>query len=165
MSSSIKASECTIQLHCFQKCLCESKYRIRACHIARESVLVFMFSYLSYSPKSFQIPQYYIVFNYFSQCMLQMFFIYFSAVPNRFKYLQSACFKDIVFKMFSVVRNRLNTVRMQALEILFSKTCSAFPNRFKQCENEWFRYIIFKNISVVLNRFKYVRIHVLETLV
>ena len=92
-------------------------------------------------------------------------FIYFSAVPNRFKYLQSACFKDIVFKMFSVVRNRLNTVRMHALEILFSKTCSAFPNRFKQCENECFRYIISKNISVVLNRFKYVRLHVLETLV
>jgi len=35
-----------------------------------------------------------------------MFSIFFSAVPNSFKYLKSACFKEIVYKMFSAVPNR-----------------------------------------------------------
>ena len=72
-----------------------------------------------------------------------------SAVPNRFKYCQNTCFRDIVFKIvsedsnrfkyvrihasketllsifFSTVPNRLNTVRMLDLETLFSK-CSHF---------------------------------------
>ena len=40
----------------------------------------------------------------------------FSAVPNRFKYRHSTCFKDIVFKMFS-----------------------AFPKHFKYIQNAFFR--------------------------
>ena len=43
-TTSRRASECTIKLHCFQKILCKSKCRIKACHIARVSVLVFIFT-------------------------------------------------------------------------------------------------------------------------
>ena len=88
-----------------------------------------LFSFFFCSSKSFQIP---------SECMFQrpcfqnvlcsskyrpnvsfrdIVFIFFSAVPTRFKYRQNACDRDHVFKMFYAVPN---TVRMHALEALFS---------------------------------------------
>ena len=40
----------------------------------------------------------------------------FSAVPNRFKYRQNACFRDVVFKIVSeVIRVVSNSVRLHAL--------------------------------------------------
>jgi len=39
-------------------------------------------------------------------CFRYNIFIYFSAVPNSFKYRQNACFKDIVFIFFSAVPDR-----------------------------------------------------------
>ena len=46
--------------------------------------------------------------------------IFFSAVPNRFKYRHNACFRDIVLKNFS-----------------------AIPNRFKYRQHACFRDIVF----------------------
>ena len=57
--------------------------------------------------------------------------------------------------MFSTVPNHLSTVRMHALDTLFSKPFSAVPNRFKYRNNACFRYIVFNYFSEVLNRFQY----------
>ena len=86
------------------------------------------------SSKSFQIP---------SQCTIyRPCFCFFSAVPNRLKYRQNACFRDIVFFFFSLqFQIVLNTVRIHALERLFSKCSLQF--------------------QIVLNN---IRIHALETL-
>ena len=54
-------------------------------------------------------------------------FDFFSAVPNRFKYIKSECFKEIVYKMYSAV-----------------------PNRFKYQQNASFRYTVFKIFSEVI---------------
>ena len=117
LAQSQKASECTIQLHCFQNFVGKSKYCIKTCHIACVSVLVFMFSSFSYSSKSFQIP---------SQCMLQLYivFIYFSAVPNCLRYLYT--FRAHALKtLFSSIPLQFqivsDTTRMHALETLFSR--------------------------------------------
>ena len=151
-----KASECTIYLHCFQHFLCQSKYRIKTCHIARVSVLVFI---ISYSSKSFQIPQ---------ECMLKIhFFKYFSEVLNRFKYRHNACFRCTLFSsislQFQIVSDTTrmhaletlfshknlhvhivsDTTRMHALEKLFSHKKSACPYRFRYHQNACFREIVF----------------------
>ena len=47
--------------------------------------------------------------------------IFFSAVPNRFKYRHNACFRDIVLKNFSAVPNRFNY--RQASECTIYRHC------------------------------------------
>ena len=87
-----------------------------------------------FSSKSFQIPP---------ECTIyRPCFIYFSAVPNRFKYRQNAPCTVLVF-IFSAV-----------------------PNRFKYCQNECVRDIVFIICSEVTNRFKHHHnaCNVLETL-
>ena len=61
-------------------------------------------------------------------------------LPNRFKYHQNACLRDIVFIVFSAVSNNL---RVHALDTLFSKKISAVPNRLKYRQNACFRDIVF----------------------
>ena len=66
-------------------------------------------------------------------------FHFFSAVPNRFKYLQSACFKGIVYTM-----------------------ASAVSKRFKYRQNACFRAIVFKIVSAVIRDVpKSARLHAL----
>ena len=99
------------------------------------------------SSKSFQIP---------SECMLQRHcFHFFSAVSNRFKYHQSACFRDFVFKCSLQFKIVLDTVRIHALETLFSFFFSAVPNRFTYRQKACFKDIVFIFFSAVPNRFKY----------
>ena len=74
-------------------------------------------------------------------CCRDIVYKIFSAVPNRLKYRQDACFRDIVFILFSSV-----------------------PNRFKCRQDACFRDIVFILFSAVPNRFKYVRTHAVETL-
>ena len=59
----------------------------------------------------------------------------FSTVPNRFKYRQNACLKDIVYKMFSAVPNRF---KYACLKDIVFKMFSAVPNRFKYRQNACF---------------------------
>ena len=133
-SSSIKASDCTIQLHCFQNVLCKSKYRIKTYHIALVNVLVFMFSHFPYSSKSFLIPsqctlQIHNCFQLFlystksfqipPECILQRdCFHFISAVPNRFRYHQNAYFIEIVFMLSLQFQIVSDITIMHALETL-----------------------------------------------
>ena len=103
------------------------------------------------SSKSFQIP---------SQCVLQMHIvsIYFSAVPNCFRYHQNACFRDISFNrktlQFQIVSN---TARMHALDTLFSIISLQFqivPNTFRA---HALKTLFSKEFSEVSNRFKYLQ--------
>ena len=95
------------------------KYRIKACHIARVSVLVFVFSYFPYSFKSFQIRN--------NACCRYIVFNYFSEVLNRFKYRHTACFRcTLVLSISLQLQIVLNTIRMHALETLFSKKRGAW---------------------------------------
>jgi len=49
----------------------------------------------------------------------------FSAVSNRVKYRQNACFRGIVFKMFTdVIRVVLNSVRLHVLSCFQNCLCS-----------------------------------------
>ena len=73
-----------------------------------------------------------------------LFSINFSAVPNRFKYPQSACFKEIVYKMFSAVPNRFKYRQSASFTKIVYKMFSAVPNRFKYRESACFREIVFK---------------------
>ena len=97
-----------LDVHCIQLCFCSSKsFQISPeCMLQRHCFLC--------SSNSFQIPPEVTLFSFF-----------FSAVPNRFKYLQSAYFKEIVYYMFSVV-----------------------PNRFKYRQNACFKYIVFMVIGL-----------------
>ena len=149
-----KVSYCTRQRPCFHLFVPTRpkrfKYRNNAClryigFIYFSKVLIrfktvtmqpFFYLFLC-SSNSFQIPP---------ECMLQnreiACFHFFSAFPNRFKYLKSACFKEIVFNIVSAV-----------------------PNRFKCRQNARFRDIVFQKDSlqfqIVPNS---VRMHALETL-
>ena len=77
----------------------------------------------------------------------------FSAVPNRFKYRQDACFRDI-FLQFQIVSN---TVTAHALETLFYFLSLQFQivSTIGRRQNAPFTVIVFKIFSAVPNRFKY----------
>ena len=64
-----------------------------------------------------------------NKCLRDIIFIYFPAVPNRFKYRHNACFRDIYFKTnFSAISNSL---KYHQNAWLSGKIFSAGPNRFK----------------------------------
>ena len=85
---------------------------------------------------------------------LETLFYLFSAVPNRFKNRQTACFKDNVFKVFSEVPNRFK-YRLNACFRYIVIFFSAVPNRFKNRQNACFKDNVFKVFSAVPNRFIY----------
>ena len=114
------------------------------------------FQYFLCSSKTFQIVL---------ECMLQgIVFNIFSAVPNRFKYRPNACFIDIVLIFSLQFQNVLNTVRIHALETLFSKCSMQFQivsNTVRMHALETLFSIFSLHLRIVLNT---VRKHVLETL-
>ena len=109
------------------------------------------------SSKSFQIPPQETIYH---PCF------HFFAVPNRLKYHQNACFRDIVFKRFSSVPNRFQYRQNACFRNIVFKTISSVPNRFKYRHNSCVRGIMFsttKNLQfqIVSN---IVRMHALEAL-
>ena len=101
--------ECMLQRHCFQTFLFSSK----SIPIPSECMLQkHCFQNNFFSSKSFQIP---------SQFMRQRHNVFNnkkSAVPNRFKYCQNACFGGIVFMFSLQLQIVSNTVRLHVLETL-----------------------------------------------
>jgi len=81
---------------------------------------------------------------------MYMVFIYFSAVPNRFRYHQNAYFRDIVFIFFSAVPNRFRYHQNAWFKEIVYKLFSAVPNRFKYRQNACFRDVVFKIVSEVI---------------
>ena len=107
--------------------------------------------------------QFQIVLNTVRMHALETLFSFFICVPNRFKYLQSACFGDIVFEMFSLVPNRFKHVRMHALETLFSFVSLQFQiisNRVRMHALGTLFSIFSMQFQIVSNT---IRIHALET--
>jgi len=78
---------------------CSLQFQI-VLNIVRMHALETLFSKKNCSSKSFQIV---------SECILERHcFHFFSAIPNRFKYCQNACFRDIVFQKKSAVSNTVS---------------------------------------------------------
>ena len=96
--------------HCTVLSHCSLKYRFKQCHNARISFLV-----------SKSVSAFLIIFKFRQNASFKYIVFNFFPVSNRFKYRQSACFIDFVFIYLAAVPNRLNTVRMHALETLFKR--------------------------------------------
>ena len=88
-------------------------------------------------------------------------FIYYSAVPNCFRYQHNACFSSLQFQIVSDTNIMhalvlgsskfcLDTSRAHVLKTLFSKCSLQFHNRFKYRQNAFFRDIVFKMFTEVI---------------
>ena len=87
-------------------------------------------------------------------CCRDIVYKIFSAVPNRLKYRQDACFRDIVFILFSSVPNRFKCRQDACFRDIVFIFFSAVPNRFKYRQNACCRDTVCKIFSAVPNRFK-----------
>ena len=67
----------------------------------------------------------------------------FSEVTTRFKCRQNACFRKIVFKIFSAVPNRYKYVRMHDLETFVYDCFSEVTTRFKYRQRACLSDIVF----------------------
>ena len=115
-----------------------------------------LFSLFLCSSKSFQIP---------SQCTIyHPCFQKDSAVPNRLKYHQNACLKDIVFKIFFAVPSRLkyrHSAYFKDIVFIFSQQFQIVSNTVRTHSSVTFFSKGFLQFEIVLNT---VRMHSLETL-
>ena len=118
------------------------KYLFRMCHKARESVLV-----SKCSSKLFQIPSEVTIYR----------LLFFSAVPNRFKYRQNAPFIVLVFNFSSAVPNSFECRQNTPFSVLVLKKICEVPYTCSiRCrQNAPFIVRVFKIISVIPNCYKY----------
>ena len=124
-------------IYCFSDC--SSKYRFKYSQNAQVTTLVSIF--ISAVPNRFKYIRVYaletlfiifclklhLVSNTVIIHALETLFSFFSAVPNRFKYCQNSCFRDLVFKTFSEVTNRFKYCQI-APSTLFWKLSLQFQN-------------------------------------
>ena len=145
------ASECTIQIYCFQiVSASRSNYRIKQWQKASINVLIFTFQGEDCPTPPRPLSQY---IYCFSHCSFKQFpivseytrkrprFIFFSALPNHLKYRYNACFRDIYrFHFFlGSSKSRHNACFRYIAFIYFF----VVPNRIKYRHNACFRDIVF----------------------